>query len=89
MCNVDAEYVEMYQSAVVNATADTVAMTESAAFVINADAIEASDSCAVLVVASEVEGEIQSLFTPLTAAIFGGALAVGVFLLSTLFRPRR
>jgi hypothetical protein len=88
MCNVEAEYVEMYQSAVVMTTADTVTMNESASFVIAADDIEANNSCAFLVVASDVEGEIKSLFTPLTAAIFGGALAAGIFLLSALFRRR-
>jgi hypothetical protein len=88
-CSIDADYVEVYQSAVVTMRADDVDMTDSVAAVIIADDVAATNSCAFLVVAADVEGEITSVFTPMTAAIFGGAMGAVFFLLSQLFRPRR
>ena len=88
MCSVTAEYVEMYQSAAASMTAEDVSMNESASMVIIGDEVAMNNSGALLVIASETQGEINTVFTPLTAAIFGGALGMSIFLLSQIFRRR-
>jgi hypothetical protein len=88
MCTVSAEYVEMYQSAAVSMNAEDVSMNESASLVIIGDDVVMNNSGALLVIAADTEGEINTVFTPLTAAIFGGTLGIAMFLLGQLFRRR-
>jgi hypothetical protein len=89
MCSVTAEYVEMYQSAAVSMNAEDVSMNESASMLIIGDDVMMNNSGALLVIASDAQGEINTVFTPLTAAIFGGTLGLTIFLLGQIFRRPR
>ena len=89
VCSVDADYVEMYQSGSVMTRAETAVMNESGSLILVADDVEMSNSWSILMIAADVEGEPKTVFTPLTAAIFGGTLGLTLFMLGQLFRGRR
>jgi len=90
MCSVQAEYVEMFQSGCATVSAEDVSMNESGSMIVIGDDVLMNNSGALLVVAADIEGEVNTVFTPLTAAIFGGALGLTLFLLGQIFRrPRR
>ena len=89
VCSVEADYVEMYQSASIMTRAETAVMNESASLVMVADDVEMNNSWSLLMIAADVEGEPKTVFTPLTAAIFGTTLGLTLFMLGQLFRGRR
>jgi len=82
---VEGESVRMEQSASFSVLADDVDMKDSAAFVIRTEAARIEDSVTFILAAGEVKGNVTAVFTPVTAAIVGGALIIGMWLL----RPRR
>lgn len=82
---VEGECVKMEQSACFSVLADEVTMQESAAFVVRAEEARVVDSVTFILAAGEVKGNVTTVFTPITAAIIGGALMIGMWLL----RPRR
>jgi len=82
---VEGEYVRMEQSASFSVLADDVEMHESAAFVIRAEEVRIEDSVTFILSAGEVKGNVTTIFTPVTAAIVGVSLMLGMWLM----RPRR
>ena len=83
------ESVEMHQSGAMLVAGDEIYIDQGGGFVIAADNVEIRDGGAFLVLAEKVEGEYTTVFTPVTAAIAGGAFAFVTWLLSQMFRPRR
>ncbi|MCX6646250.1 MAG: hypothetical protein NTY09_07825 [bacterium] len=86
-CSVAAECIEMNQSASLVLAGDEVIMIESTSLITLADQVDANKSSMFLVIADEVHGEYSTVFTPQTAAIFGVAAGVAIFVLSMIFRP--
>jgi hypothetical protein len=84
-----ADSIEMNQSASLVTAGDEIVMNESASFITLADRVDANKSSMFLVIADEINGEYSTVFTPKTALIFGFAFGVGMFVLSSLFRPFR
>jgi len=82
---VEAESVKMEQSAALTVLADDVDMTDSAAFIVRAESVRTTDTACLILAATEVKGNVTTVFTPVTAAIVGGALLIGMWLI----RPRR
>lgn len=81
--------IEISQGAAVLAIGDEIHMEQSGAVVAIAEEIRIEGGGALLVIAENVEGEYTTVFTPVTAAIFGGAFALTSFLLGQIFRCRR
>ena len=82
---VEGESVKMEQSATFSVLADDVEMKDSAAFVVKADVARVEDSVTFILAAGEVKGNVTTVFTPVTAAIVGLSLMIGMWLI----RPRR
>lgn len=82
---IEGEIVEMNQSAAFSVLSDEVTMSESAAMIIRTEQANIEGSAVFFLSANEVRGNVISIFTPLTAAILGGAILLGVL----IFRPRR
>ena len=87
--SVAADSVEMNQSPAIMVAADSVNMHDSPAMIVLGDQVELQKSNAVIVIADEVHGEYSTVFTPKTAAIFGGAMGVAFFIMSKIFPPYR
>jgi|WetSurMetagenome_2_1015567.scaffolds.fasta_scaffold1167000_1 hypothetical protein len=85
--SVAGECIDINQSLAVVLVGDEVIMNECASVVTLADQVEANRSSMFLVVADEVHGDYKTVFTPQTAAIFGVAAGIGIFVLSMIFRP--
>ena len=84
-----ADSIEMNQSASLLTAGDEITMHESASLITLADQVDANKSSLFLVIADEINGEYSTVFTPKTAAIFGAAVGISIFVLSSLFRPFR
>ncbi len=82
---IEADKVIMEQSAAFSILSEEVDMQESAGFIVRAEEVRVQDSVTFLLVAGEVKGDITTLFTPVTAAILGASIMLGMWLI----RPRR
>ncbi|MFH1675643.1 MAG: hypothetical protein ABIC40_01375 [bacterium] len=82
---VEGENVTMNSSAAFSVLGDDVELNGSAAFIVKGEAVRVRDSFTFILAANEVEGKVTTLFTPLTAMVIGGVLALGMWLL----RPHR
>jgi len=82
---VEAQRVEMRQSAAFSVLADEVDVHESAVGIIRAEQVRVRDSATLLLAAGEVHGDVTTVFTPATAAIIGAAMIIGIWMI----RPRR
>ena len=79
------DVVELDQSASLLVIGDKVSIHESAAYAVLGDKVDVSGSKTGLVFANEVTGDYETVFTPVTAAIFGGAVAAGIFVAKQKF----
>jgi hypothetical protein len=86
-CSVAREHIEINQSLAIVLAGDEVVMNETASLITLADHVDANKSSMFLVVADEVHGEYSTVFTPQTAAIFGVAAGIAIFVLGMIFRP--
>ena len=75
---VEAEHVEMKQSAAMNVFANDVNMDQSAAGIVRGDKVHMDNSLALIISADEVEGNPKVLFSPTSALIAGGAVLLGM-----------
>ncbi len=82
---IEAESVKMEQSAAFTVLADDVDITDSAVFIVRSESARVTDSIAFILASNEVKGNVTAVFTPVTAAIVGGAIVIGMWLI----RPRR
>jgi hypothetical protein len=81
---VEADTVIMEQSAAFSVLAEEAEINNSAAFIVRADEARVQDSVTFILAAGEVKGNVTTLFTPITAAILGVSIMIGIWLI----RPR-
>ena len=83
--HVCADEVKINNSAVMMVEGDNLVVKDTAIGLANADIIEMKD-CAVLIASgNELRGDITPVFTPVTAAVFGAAFGLSMFLLNSFF----
>ncbi|HDS30759.1 MAG TPA: hypothetical protein ENN67_06920 [Firmicutes bacterium] len=88
VCTAAGDYIEINQGGAFAAIAEEMTIEQGGAVIAVADEMNLNESNALLVIADTIEGEFTTVFTPLTAAIFGGAFAMTTFLLGQIFRRR-
>jgi vacuolar-type H+-ATPase subunit B/Vma2 len=78
--------VDVTESAIGLAVGSSVRMQDSNSFVTVSKIVEADELQSVLVVASRVDGDVETVFTPLTALAAGAGLALGLVLFGRSLR---
>jgi hypothetical protein len=81
---VEGENISLTNSAAFSVLGEDVRLTNSASFITRAENVVIEDSTVFLLSADEIRGNVTALLTPVTAAIIGGAIMIGLWFL----RPR-
>jgi len=82
---VTAQDVKVRDSAICNMEAVTAKMDHSAIGYAQAETIQVKNSAILIANATELRGDVNPVFTPATAAIFGAAVGAGLFIVGQFF----
>jgi hypothetical protein len=78
--NIEAQKVEMTQSAALNIMADEVVMDQTAVGIVRADKVHMENSFALILNTDEAEGDVKALVSPVGALIAGGAILLAALI---------
>ena len=80
LTTVEAQNVEMTQSAAITVLADNAVMQQSSAGIVKAETVNMKESFALILSSENTEGDVKALLSPTSALVAGGIILLGILL---------